>query len=100
MIFGIPIITEIKPWSIHVVDSEIVIPIWWKIFSQIGIDTGDGKDFYTIPESGTSAVMNLSQLSNVGRQGLFMLQLAGNSARGGMSIYRMNILYIRNSMMT
>ena len=88
MIFGIPIITEIKPWSIHVVDIDIVIPIWWNLFSQIGIDTGDVKDFYTIP---TSGVVNLSQLSNVGRQGLFMLQLAGNSAQGGMLIFHMNM---------
>ena len=81
----------LKPWSLHVVDIDIVIPILWNRLSQIGIDTGDSKDFYTIPESGTSAVMNLSQLSNVGRQGLFMLQLAGNSAQGGMLIYHMNM---------
>ena len=39
-----------------------------------GYDAGDGENFFNIPGSGTSEVINITQTSNVGNPGMWIFR--------------------------
>lgn len=52
-------------------------------FAQVGFDAGDGINFYTLPGSYTEAVMNVTQISNVGVPGMLVFKVSGPSVKVG-----------------
>ena len=51
--------------------------IQWTQSAITGINAGDGKNFFTLPQSGTAELANLETSSNTGLPGVFILS-AGN----------------------
>ena len=47
------------------------------MFSQIGFDAGDGNAYYTVPWSGSDAVLRMTQSSNVGIAGRWVFRVDG-----------------------
>ena len=44
------------------------------IIVQIGFNAGNGIDYYSIPDSGTEAMMNITRTSNVGVPGMWVFK--------------------------
>ena len=51
--------------------------IQWTQSAIIGINAGDGNNYFTLPQSGTAELANLETSSNTGLPGEFILS-AGN----------------------
>ena len=51
--------------------------IQWTQSAIIGINAGDAKNYFTLPQSGTAELANLETSSNTGLPGMFILS-AGN----------------------
>ena len=49
--------------------------IQWGSNAQIGFNLGDGLLSYTLPEALTSQTIDIDQLSNVGRMGVFAFRI-------------------------
>lgn len=51
--------------------------IQWTQSATVGINAGDGKNYFTLPQSGTAELANLETSSNSGIPGEFILS-SGN----------------------
>lgn len=51
--------------------------IQWTQLAIIGVNAGDAKNYFTLPQSGTSELANLETSSNTALPGVFILS-AGN----------------------
>lgn len=49
--------------------------------AQVGFNAGDGAHFFTVPESQTTAVINISMTSNIGVPGVWVFQVNGDEIR-------------------
>lgn len=49
--------------------------------AQVGFNAGDGYRFYSIPESQTAGIINISMTSNIGVPGAWMFQVNGEDIR-------------------
>lgn len=47
--------------------------------AQMGYDAGDGKNFYRHADSGTAAILNLTQTSNTGEPGVWRFEVRGGT---------------------
>ena len=50
---------------------------------QIGIDGGDGVNHYTVPNSRTPDIVNITRTSNVNQPGLWVFKLDDNNIIAG-----------------
>ena len=50
---------------------------------QIGIDGGDGVNHYTVPNSLTPDIVNITRTSNVNQPGLWVFKVDGYNIIGG-----------------
>lgn len=53
--------------------------------AQVGFNAGDGIRSYSVPESQTRAVINISMTSNVGVPGVWIFQVNGENIRSPIS---------------
>ena len=51
--------------------------------AQVGFDAGDGLSVYTLPESRTDAIINVTRTSNVGMPGVWVFKVSGPSVEIG-----------------
>ena len=51
--------------------------VQWGSRAQIGFNAGDGRRSFTVPGGFTIQTLNMENLSNVGRPGLFIYQVNG-----------------------
>ncbi|XP_061173565.1 sushi, nidogen and EGF-like domain-containing protein 1 [Saccostrea echinata] len=47
----------------------------WTMSAQVGFNAGDGENYYSVPGSMTSAMLNLPQMSNIGIPGQFVFRV-------------------------
>ena len=45
--------------------------------AYVGFNSGDGTHYTQLPESGTSAIINLDKRSNVGHAGMYIFRIDG-----------------------
>ena len=55
--------------------------------AQVGIDGGDGVNYYSVPDSRTAQIVNVESTSNVNMPGLWILKVDNYIIAGIIAIY-------------
>ncbi len=55
---------------------------WTRHGAQVGLDGGDGVNYYSVPNSLTPEIINITHTSNVDTPGLWILKVDSNIVAG------------------
>ena len=61
---------------------------------QIGIDGGDGVNYYTVPNSLTPDIVNITRTSNVNQPGLWVFKVDNYNIIAGVSL-KVSLIYLQ-----